>query len=243
MLLLCGFVHFELICSEVLEEMRVEVISSADLGQERSLFVNYWMSEYRNSTLEQLRLDDIHEFLHEVFDQEEQEYHKHADTHFFYKALLHDRLIGYVSFEVNQDRSVYIRQWALVSEYYSHDGLSELLFAVFEHVPDAACLYLVARDVAEKCVELIQGIGFERVAHVTSEYNPALYSCYKIMCADKCGTCMPECDDEDLAYDMLGCGCSSSEEEEERASTVSVFDIYGYYDEEQEPGCGCSAGE
>ena len=217
----------------LIDQMKLELIDQSNLSKERDLFLKYWSSKYQNHTLTHLGFSSLVQFLNDAFDIEEQDYQKHVKNQFFCRAVIENQLVGYVSFDIGADKSAYIRQWAFLPEVNNVDGISELLFVVFDHVPDVSCIYLTTRYVLEDFIKSITEIGFEKVEVQVEGYDPKYYASYMIACYDKCGTCYCECDDEDLSYEMmsdsgvqdaavemglmapLGCGCSGGSEEEE----------------------------
>lgn len=188
-------------------KMIVEPVNLVDLYRERNVFVKAWMAEYLHCSHADLGVQDIQRFLHTTFDQEVLDCAKQKKGTFFVHAMMEDKLVGYLSFQVDEYRAVYVRQWALLPEFATEDNMADLLFAVFDYVPNASCLYLAVRDVAHTSIKHISKIGFEMADEQPEGFDLELYSCYKIMAADKCGTCFCGCDEADLAADMLGCGC------------------------------------
>ena len=193
-------------------EVNFQSLVASDVTVERELFLKCWMAEYQSCSLGELQLQSVPKFLHEQFDKELAMLQKDSQEFFFVRAVVKNSVIGWISFEVDKARQVYVRQWALQDAFYTKEYLSELLFAVFDYVPDAGSVSFCLRDCAVQAISYISSLGFELVSDQYDDLDSEKYSCFKMMSATKCGTCGCDISEEDLAADMMWCGCDSSDE-------------------------------
>ena len=131
--------------------------------EEKRVFIASFTKAYKDISLETLEINSLDQFLKSAFEDEESDFLRKKDGAFFYRAIDEKyRVIGYVSFDINQDeKSAYIRQLAVAPDKWGKGLGRALTFAVLK---DAAVrhLYLVTRRVNQIGLGFYEHLGFKQ---------------------------------------------------------------------------------
>ena len=155
-------------------EFEVERIATSNLLQERDLFMRFHKAVDKNS-----------DFLSQEFDKEELDYKNLNSETLFFHAIFSDVVIGYISFDIGQDFCVHIRHLAIDPEMYEPALIKELLFAVFQVVPQVSFISLVASEQQADVTALLEELGFE----ITQKSQDEIFSLYELYVNSKCKIC------------------------------------------------------
>ncbi|HSW76646.1 MAG TPA: hypothetical protein VLG50_06360 [Candidatus Saccharimonadales bacterium] len=156
-------------------EFQVQPITSADLSQERDLFMKFHGIVSENS-----------EFLSQEFDQEEHIYKNPNSQSLFYHAIYQGFVVGYISFEVGPNYTVFIRQLAIDLEMGEPIVLiRELLYTIFQAVPQVSLIALVANLEREDIVNALEELGFEHEENIQER----TFGTYGLFVTTKCKIC------------------------------------------------------
>jgi len=155
-------------------EFDVEPISSPDLRSERDLFM-------RSHNF----ADQGSDFLSDEFDKEELAYKDQNTQTSFFHATFMDEVIGYISFDTHPDHKVYVRHLAIDSDMYEPALIKELLFTVFQVVPQVSFITLVVNLQQVDVTGLLEELGFESVC----EHQDGIFGTYELFVNNKCKIC------------------------------------------------------
>ncbi|MFA5998826.1 MAG: GNAT family N-acetyltransferase [Candidatus Babeliales bacterium] len=155
-------------------EFDIEPISSPDLRSERDLFM-------RSHSF----ADQGSDFLSNEFDKEEQAYKDQNTQTLFFHATFMDEVIGYISFDASGDHKVHVRHLAIDPEMYEPALIKELLFTVFQVVPQVGFISLVANLQQVDVLQLLEELGFE----FACEHQDGIFCTYELFVNNKCKIC------------------------------------------------------
>ncbi|MCX5924174.1 MAG: hypothetical protein NTZ68_02005 [Candidatus Dependentiae bacterium] len=155
-------------------EFDIELILSPDLRKERDLFM-------RSHSF----ADQDSDFLSDEFDKEELAYKDQNGQTLFFHAIFMDEVIGYISFDTLADHKVHVRHLAIDKEMYEPVLIKELLFTVFQVVPQVGFITLVANLQQVDIIALLEELGFEFV----DKPQGGIFGTYELFVNNKCKIC------------------------------------------------------
>lgn len=208
-------------------QIEIAKITNVDLSIERAFFKRCWYSIYHSCSLQQLGFSNLSKTLQDSFDQEEQDYVAHAPHRLFFHALRDGNIVGYISFEIQNDQVVDIKQIAFSPKDCTIDTLRELIFIIFEYVDEVSCIHMTLHRQAHLYNQISKDIGF--VAQSGSDR--ALWIQSKMQ-FNKCGTCLCDFDYDDEQ--------TSAQDGE---NGVESEDFLIFPPGEEEENWGCSQGD
>lgn len=216
----------------------LQLIVNQDLNQERQFFKKCWSAIYQDYSLLQLGITDLSDFLDETFDQEVADYNQHGESRSFFHIIQEDQVVGYISIDVSNDGVAFIKQLAILPEFWTIETLNHVFYGIQKIVPMLLSLEMTLPVCAESMRDVVEQCGF---CQLPDKGNDA--HLYLSMQYTKCGTCMCDVDDVDADddYEFFQYG----DPNQDLLMGVDVgfrddLDAIELFDEEDEDGQGCS---
>lgn len=225
------------------DQMNIVQIEGSDLRKEYSLFKRCWYSIYKNYSLKQLGFSCLSNLIDESFEQDEQDYVKKAPDRLFFHAIQDGQVVGYISFEIKQEKAVYVKHIALLPDVCTADSLRELIFVIFDYIDDVSCVHMVLHNLAGLYKELAAELGFVAIPQETNDMQIHLKLQF-----NKCGTCLCDFDyehddiemsDYDYLEDQEGSDMPQSWQDLNQSGSLNQSStnqdpegFYSYFDEE-----------
>lgn len=152
----------------------IERISKGNLKKEKAFFVKEFDSYYRklNTTIEDEALQ-LPEVTDADFEDEEKDFKELKSETYFFRAMLEEHLVGYVSFEkTNKEHEVYIRQ-LVVDVSFERKGIGKALGfdTVFKSLPDTKHVVIITRRSNHKALQFYQKLGFKECSYMHEGYS------------------------------------------------------------------------
>lgn len=144
--------------------------TSYTLSEERKLFENSFLASYKPIPECESAIGDIlklKRFISDAFDEEEMAFRtaltKGKDCSLFYRARVHDNIVGYLSMDFSENNShVYFRQLA-VHPMYQRFGLARSLIQyVFVHHPTIVNATVSTRSWNLPAIRFYEALGFQQ---------------------------------------------------------------------------------
>ena len=165
-------------------EVRLEVVNAtADLSQERAVFVSAFGNAYKDVPLAVFNtaftsVEDVNHWLGEVFDEEVALLREGKS--FCVHALNGNDPVGVIFFERLPERphGVYIRQTAVQPNFQRRGIGRKLVLSIREGLavlPDTESLYLIVRVVNPRAIDFYKSAGFVRSDFMYPGYDPLKY--------------------------------------------------------------------
>lgn len=235
--------------------VEVQEISSPGLQVERQLFMNYWSAEYATQSLHQLELDEVTDFLAKTFDEEEYLYFQHLGFQIFVHAIQADKVVGYMSCDLEEDGILRIRQFALIDSS-QQQIFEQMLMFIVDLMPCTLKVLMKLQNDAKQSIKIVLKLGFmqkaERVEGCLQDYKYFEMSlakakkhitawlddvtmCSSCGCGESCRCPEGGCTCSEAAIGaMAACGCGDKESDYLEAEVISVgADFCGCPDEEE----------
>lgn len=168
----------------------VKPIVSADLQQEREFFYQCWQQVYQEQKEQGLGVEQLFQFLAEMFDQEEEDYSSFSANRLFFHALQDGHIVGYISCCIKSQGVMHIRQLALASETRL-EVMQALLTALLGDESGIACVHILLPYCAISYIDVLKNCGFQAAACGQLNWGVALQWPLR-----KCSTCMCDFDDD-----------------------------------------------
>jgi len=173
------------------DQMNIVQIDKGDLREQFSLFKRCWSSIYKNYSLKQLGVSHMSALIDKSFEQDEQDYEKKVPHRLFFNAVQDGKIVGYISFEIKEERAVYVKHVALLPNVCTADSLREIIFVIFDYIDDVSCLHMTLHNLAGIYKELAAELGFIVIPQGTNNFQVQLKLQF-----NKCGTCLCDFDYE-----------------------------------------------
>lgn len=164
-------------------DFSVEAIVSESLEQEKALFFKFY-STYCHIPSENAMTQRM---LTVAFDREQKAYQSRSTTLFFH-AMIQDQVIGYISCDVGQGYKVHVRQLIIDPDYFDAMLIKELLFAIFESIPQVKSIILQCPLGCSDIQQVLESFGFT-VKSLQGDSSLSLYVTYEIEVHPKCKIC------------------------------------------------------
>jgi ribosomal protein S18 acetylase RimI-like enzyme len=151
----------------------------ADLMQEEEVFINAYTQMYQDIPLEDLGIDNLHDYLVEAFAQEQ------ADLQdpliYAIKVTVNNQVIGFASFESANFHDVYIRH-LVVDPAWWDQNVEIIVIRTLWHqfIPFARKLVVALRKVNTIGIDLYESLGFSVSQQLPAGLDPAVYVAYQL---------------------------------------------------------------
>lgn len=161
--------------------------SSTQLVSQRHVFVEAFTHAY--SSIEQAHLDigsnqQLHDFLHSAFDEEEQAFlvtnNDHNKTTLFYGATVQDKEVAYMSVDLHMCKDAYIRQLAVLPTARRTGIASKMIQFFMESNSDLQVIRVACRIWNKSAVHLYTKLGFQRDQLSHAQLDPNAYIGFKL---------------------------------------------------------------
>lgn len=156
---------------------KVTPISSNSLQKERELFLKCWSQSSKNHTCDQQNKD----YLSKLFDKEELDYKKNKPDTLFLHVSKNSKVVGYISFDIKDSNSVFVRQLAISPNLTNTDLIQRLLFSAFNYIPITQKIFLAVCKNNESAKKLVSSLGFTLTTNAKGDYNPEKYEGYELI--------------------------------------------------------------
>lgn len=203
-------------------EIQIERVTYPNFSWYEPLFFKFCDNVGR-VPCDQQRCDQI---LQEAFLKEAKSYAYSVDNRIFLQATVADEIVGYLSCHIHTDNKILISQMAFDPVKYDSVLVKELLFVLFQIMPNVKLISVVCPAFCPDLINLFQELGFAQVnTTVLSDWTD-LFVEYELQVHPKCAMCKilygPDFWEQDIEdesdwgvcqLDENGDPCSESSEE------------------------------
>lgn len=157
-------------------------IISDNLSAERELFIKFQKSGFDGIGIAKEAGQFFFAMDLEAFNKDCDDYNAHSENVYFFNAIFDNKLVGYISFEVQENRAVNIRQIAIDPEMYDDSLVKELLFALFQDIPQVRYITCALRTPHKEVMSVFYELGFSLVG----DQFPFVF---ELVVSNKCKIC------------------------------------------------------
>ena len=165
-------------CAQAME-VSIDRVTSKNLAAEEDVFNKAFTASYNQLPvlLEQIskKYPTLDAFLHAAFEDENVDFHACKPATYFLNAKIGDNIVGYMSFDIMANDSVYIRILAIDPAYTKKSIGRMLVFSIFKFHPTTTNILLITRRANTSAIEFYQHLGFKITGFTHEGYDPAVY--------------------------------------------------------------------
>ena len=152
------------------ENILIEQIFCGDLKEEKEIFVAAFTERYKNLTLELLGLaseEERNKFMNDAFDDEPKSLS--GGKIYFLRARCDEKILGFVSFELEEENTIYIREFAVLPHKWRKGIGAALTKSIFIVVPTVRKVVGITRRLNQDAIDCYIKLG----AHFCDYSHPA----------------------------------------------------------------------
>lgn len=162
-------------------EIEIERVLQPNFSWYEPLFVKFLQATCASSS-------SVNDFQGS-FLKEAESYESDGDDKIFLQATLVDEVVGYLSCHIQPGNAIYISQLAFDPEKYDNFLIKELLFALFQSMPNVKNIIVQFPHSCVDLVNLFTDLGFSFVEHDSSIEASDLLVAYQLKVHSKCAMC------------------------------------------------------
>lgn len=166
-------------------DLHIESVGACEVEACQSLFCKFERSIWSGCCNQQV----LEQLLQTTADQELQAYAQHPESMVLLKATFMEETVGYVSCQKKPGYQVHVRQIAVDPEKYDTELIKELLFAIFEFMPQVKKLTIECPALCPDLSDLLQDLGFVRNDQGWAADMVGLFVEYDLIVHSKCEMC------------------------------------------------------